>query len=285
MKGNLAMAVEPNLEMDSIAERQDQLRMAAVSTLVTLVLLAGLVTVIWRSWSSNPGGSDEAVAANAASAAPPSRQAAVNGGGGATVPATTGQLPQPVPASVAAPRIHIAGSYSEVAAQTLALERENRRRLADGQREIDASIVLFVPGESDAEEDGWRMAIAGENRVRAGLGLPEVELVDLRTPAATQGSDQTITVYLVRTQADVDVLLSHGLRPNEIVLAAGTVEESIRAAAILQSVGWHDETSRVTVVDLRAPAVADSPPGSSQETPASVTEPSCAAGEAPCPTG
>lgn len=280
------MAVEPNLEMDSIAERQDQLRMAAVSTLVTLVLLAGLVTVVWRSRSSNPTGSDRTVAANAASAAPPSRQAAANGGGGATVPATTGQLRQSVPASVTAPRIYIAGSYSQAAEQALALERENRRRLADGEREIDASIVLFVPGEPEAEEAEWRMAIAGQNRVRGGLGLPEVELIDLRTPIAAQDSDdQAVTVYIVRNQADVDAMLAHGLYPNEIVLAAGTVEESVRAAAILQSLDWHHETSRVTVVDLRAPAVADSPPGSSQETPASVTEPSCEAGEAPCPTG
>ena len=105
---------------------------------------------------------------------------ASDGGDGAETPAATAVQPYTFTAGATedVPTLYIVGSDEQAAAVRFGLDELNNIR-ATGSIGSVADDALVVGSAED--EENLKLAILETNAIRFALGLPEVEVVDLRT--------------------------------------------------------------------------------------------------------
>lgn len=171
-------ANEPILELGSAAERGDQAQMAAVSTAITLVLVAAIAFSVWQS---RGGRGDRASAvvdgAGAGAAAVSSEQMPPADGAGTGSPATVDGAGRP------AARIFLVDSDDTAAAARARIVDDLNFRSANGMPERGAHVIVVEP---DRDADLWLRTMAEQDAILAGQGQPTLEIIDLRGTATRQ---------------------------------------------------------------------------------------------------
>jgi hypothetical protein len=157
-------------------------RMAMVSTLITLVLLLVVGFVVWQRTDGRasvaallPVAGEEGTSAVAVAPAPPGD---VHGG-----PHTLG-IDADVWVAYSSsnpPRVYFVATKDAAAEVLNRIAEENRLRLANGVPEFNAQVVVVV---SDDHAIAYAGSLQNSDAIRAELGAPPFEIIDLRTAEA-----------------------------------------------------------------------------------------------------
>ncbi|MGD9891333.1 MAG: hypothetical protein AB7R89_02015 [Dehalococcoidia bacterium] len=244
------------LEAGSPEERGVQVQMAAVSTAITLVLVAAIVLGVWQSRGDRrTDGAVVGAGARTGEAAASSERVPSTG----ALTTRDPQDPRSAGQTSHVRRVIIVGSAEAAAEALMGIADENRVRVASGMPERDTHVIVAGP---DADADDWLRTLAEQDAMLAELGQPTLEIIDLRTsvsaagpdtgaPSPTGAASEVLVVYLAESEDDATMLRDLRLHSNMAVFVSGTTAAYARALTAIQELMHHIGTDRVQVVDMR----------------------------------
>ena len=177
------MARELLQELDGDGEDVDQVQMALGSTLITLLLLVLIGFAMWQRYGGRAPATTAMPAAGvertAAAAVEPTPPVGVFAG-----PRSLGidEAVRMADDSSSIPRIYFVASADVETDVLNRIAEENRLRYANGAAARRVKVVIV---NSNEHASAWIGSMQDSDAIRAELGAPPYEIINLRTPSDT----------------------------------------------------------------------------------------------------